>query len=142
MTSPTLLYLVKQTEAAIRARLDDVVADEGLTTAQYTALTVLERHPGMTASELARTSFVRPQSTAQLVGALEDMGAIRRDRHDDDRRRVRVFLSPQGERMLTRLRAPVALLEERMVATLGEEARSAYRAALIASRASLDVATA
>ena len=42
----TLLYLIKQVELAVKQALDDVVATADLTTLQYTALTVLERHPG------------------------------------------------------------------------------------------------
>jgi len=34
----TLLYLIKQVELAIRARLDVAIRDEGLTVVQYTAL--------------------------------------------------------------------------------------------------------
>ena len=63
----TLLYLIKQVELAVRQALDDVVATADLTTLQYTALTVLERHPGITSAELARNSFVRAQSMAEMV---------------------------------------------------------------------------
>ena len=63
----TLLYLIKQVELAVRQALDDVVAKADLTTLQYTALTVLERHPGITSAELARNSFVRAQSMAEMV---------------------------------------------------------------------------
>src|SRR5689334_14560427 len=46
--APSLLYLVKRTELAVRARLDEVLKPSGLTALQYTALTVLERHDGLT----------------------------------------------------------------------------------------------
>ncbi len=45
-SNATLLYLVKQLELAVRARMDEVVGGEGLTPVQYTALTVLARRPG------------------------------------------------------------------------------------------------
>ena len=44
---PMLLYLVKQVELAVRSHLDNLLRSAGLTALQYTALTVLERHPDM-----------------------------------------------------------------------------------------------
>ena len=64
---PTLLYLMKQLELAVRARLDDLVRADGLTALQYTALTVLERHPDLTSAQLARRSFVTAQTMAEMV---------------------------------------------------------------------------
>ena len=51
---PTLLYLMKQVELSVRAELDAMTRPEGLTALQYTALTVLERHPDLTSAHLAR----------------------------------------------------------------------------------------
>jgi hypothetical protein len=55
---PTLLYVMKQLELAVRSRLDDIVRPAGLTALQYTALTVLERRPDLTSSKLARRSLL------------------------------------------------------------------------------------
>src|SRR4051794_2090760 len=61
----TLLYLVKRVELAVRSRLDEVLRPGGLTTLQYTALTVLQRHPAsLTSAQLARNSFVTAQTMA------------------------------------------------------------------------------
>src|SRR5258708_12047655 len=68
---PMLLYLVKQVELAVRARLDDIFRPIGLTALQYTALTVLERHPDLSSAQLALNSFVTPQSTAAMITTLE-----------------------------------------------------------------------
>ena len=76
----TLLYLIKQVELAVRQRLDDVVATADLTTLQYTALTVLERHPGITSAELARNSFVRAQTMAEMITYLLGRGLVARER--------------------------------------------------------------
>ncbi|MEO6087476.1 MAG: MarR family transcriptional regulator, partial [Umezawaea sp.] len=73
---PSVLYAVKQVELAIRARLDEVLKPLGVTSSQYTALTVLDRRDGLTSAELARNSFVTPQAMADLVVALERRGLI------------------------------------------------------------------
>jgi len=71
VAEPTLMYVIKQVELASRARLDELFRPIGLTALQYTALTVLARHPGMSSSQLARNSFVTTQSMADMVAALE-----------------------------------------------------------------------
>ena len=83
-TDVTLLYLIKQVELAVRTRLDAVVGEHGLTSLQYTALTVLERHPGMTSADLARNSFVRAQTMAQMVVDLEAKGHVYRSHTDTE----------------------------------------------------------
>ena len=65
--APLLLYLLKRVELAVRARLDEIVRPAGLTAAQYTALTVLERHDDMSSAQLARHSFVTAQAIADIL---------------------------------------------------------------------------
>jgi hypothetical protein len=47
--------------------LDELLRPDGLTALQYTALTVLERHPDMSVAQLARNSFVTAQSMADIL---------------------------------------------------------------------------
>jgi DNA-binding MarR family transcriptional regulator len=114
----TLLYLIKQVELAIRQQLDEVVSAEDLTAVQYTALTVLERHPGMTSAALARSSFVRAQTMAEMVTYLLYRRLVSRERDPDNRRQYLLSLTKQGQAVVDRLREPVAALEEQMVETL------------------------
>ena len=111
----TLLYLIKQVELAVRQELDDVVATADLTTLQYTALTVLERHPGITSAELARNSFVRAQSMAEMVTYLLGRGLATRERDERNRKQYLLSLSPEGQRILDELHEPVADIESRML---------------------------
>lgn len=111
----TLLYLIKQVELAVRQALDDVVATADLTAPQYTALTVLERHPGITSAELARNSFVRPQSMAEMVTILLGRGLISRERDETNRKQYLLSLSGAGQRTLDELHESVADVESRML---------------------------
>jgi len=113
-----LLYLVKQVELAVRSRLDDLLRPAGLTALQYTALTVLERHPDLSSAQLARNSFVTAQSMADMVTALEGRGLIERHRDRADRRRLVVALTADGRKLLDRYRDEVDALEEQMLAGL------------------------
>ena len=140
----TLLYLMKQVELAVRAQLDDIARPAGLTALQYTALTVLERHPDLTAAHLARHSFVTGQSMADMVTALLERGLIERHRDPADRRRLVIALTAAGRRLLDRLRPQVADLQNRMLAPLStdeakelrrllEQCRQALRAGISAA---------
>ncbi len=112
----TVLYLIKQVELAIRAQIDEAVGGYGLTALQYTSLTVLARHPGMTSAQLARNSFVRIQTMAQHLSSLEERNLIRRVRDPNIRRQVLVFLSEEGQRVLANLAEPISQIESRMLA--------------------------
>jgi DNA-binding MarR family transcriptional regulator len=134
---PTLLYVMKQVELAVRSALDDIVRPDGLTALQYTALTVLERHPNLTSAQLARNSFVTAQAMADMVSALRDLGLIERHRDERDRRRLVLALTPDGRRMLGRYRDQVAALEDRMLVGLTDRQIDQLRQSLLSCRAAL-----
>ena len=136
-SEPMLLYLVKQVELAIRAHLDALLRPAGLTALQYTALTVLERHPDISSAQLARNSFVTAQSMADMVTALEGRGMIERHRDRTDRRRLVVALTAAGQEILDRYRDQVATLEAEMVAGLSVRDVAGLRRSLHACHANL-----
>jgi DNA-binding MarR family transcriptional regulator len=127
---PMLMYLVKQVELASRARLEEIVRPVGLTAPQYTALTVLERHPDMSTAQLARNSFVTSQSMADMIAVLEDRGLIERHRDQADRRRLVVALTPDGQALLDSCRGAVTELQDQMVAGLTSAQVAALRRSL------------
>ncbi len=112
------MYLVKQVELAVRSGLDDIFRPIGLTALQYTALTVLERHPNLTTAQLARNSFVAAQSMADMVATLTDRGLTERHRDDADRRRLVISLTASGQGLLDRYRDEARALESQMLAGL------------------------
>ncbi len=136
-TEPTLLYLIKQVELAVRARLDDMVRPAGLTALQYTAMTVLEAHPGLTAARLARHSFVTAQSAADMVNALLARGLIERHRDPADRRRLVLALTAEGRTLLADYRDQVGLIERQMLEGLDDAEVARFRAAVVSCRESL-----
>ncbi len=115
---PSLLYMVKQVELVVRSHLDELVKPSGITALQYTALTVLERHDGLSAAQLARDSFVTAQSIADLVRSLETRGLVRRERNPRNRRELLILLTDEARELLARHEGPVRELEERMVQEL------------------------
>ncbi|MGV9390218.1 MarR family winged helix-turn-helix transcriptional regulator [Streptomyces olivaceus] len=127
---PSLLYLLKRTELVVRARLEELLKPAGVTALQYTALTVLERHDGISAAQLARDSFVTAQSMADMVRALESRGLVRREPNPGNRREKVILLADAGRRLLADHAEPARLLERRMVADLGAADVERFREAL------------
>ncbi|MEU7212761.1 MarR family transcriptional regulator [Streptomyces sp. NPDC044989] len=133
---PSLLYLLKRTELVVRARLEELLKPAGVTALQYTALTVLERHDGISAAQLARDSFVTAQSMADMVRGLESRGLVRREPNPGNRREKVILLADAGRRLLAEYAEPARMLEQRMVADLDpadverfrDVLRSAHRA--------------
>ena len=134
---PSLLYVIKQLELAVRSHLDDIVAAAGITALQYTALTVLDHHDGLSLAQLARNSFVTPQSVADLVANLERNGLVRRDRNPQNRRELIVSLTPLGRKLLTTHAHTVAALEATMTSGLTPEQVSVFRNSLDSCRVAL-----
>ncbi len=126
----SVLYAVKRVELAVRARLDEVLRPYGITTVQYTALTVLDRHDGLPAAQLARDSFVTAQSTADLVRVLERQDLVVRERNPRNRRELLIHLSPTGRKLLDDVAENVGEVERRMTGGLTPEQAEDFRRAL------------
>ena len=134
---PLLLYMVKQLELATRSQLDALLKPSGVTALQFTALTVLERRPIMTSADLARASFVRAQSMADLVAGLERRRLIRRDADPVNKRRLLISLTDEGRAFLAEYDPLVERLEEQMLQELGASDRQRLRGYLNTCRRSL-----
>lgn len=133
----TLLYLMKQVESAVRAHLDELLRPSGVTALQYTALTVLERHPDFTSAQLARHSFVTAQTMADMVTTLEGRGLVERHRDPADRRRLVLALTKEGRALLRRSRSEVAELEAKMLSGVSASAARSLRQIMVTCRENL-----
>jgi DNA-binding MarR family transcriptional regulator len=127
---PRATYLIKQLEWAVRAHLDEIMRSFNLTTLQYTALSVLARHPGMSAAQLARRSFVSSQAANEMVSALERKGLVERGVDETNRRALRVFLTDEGAEVLGRCDGHVDQLESQMFAGVSAAKEAQFRTVL------------
>jgi len=134
----TIVYVVKQLELALRPRFLAACAEAGMTGAQYTALTVLERRPGITSSELARRSFVRAQTMAATIDPLLEAGLVRREPDPEHGRRMLLFLTEAGAAAIETLDPQVAGVEELMLADFDADERATFADLLRRARVSLD----
>ena len=80
----------------------------GLTSQQHQALLAIKAHaahPPMSIGDLAAQLLLKHHSAVELLGRMEKAGFTRREADEDDRRKVRVVLTRQGEDVLAALSA-------------------------------------
>jgi len=95
-------YLIKRAERGLKSVLDERLRGLGITTNQYTALSVLRVRPGISSAELARRSFVTAQAMNQVICPLEQSGLIRREPDANHQKILRTFLTREGLSLLER----------------------------------------
>ncbi|MCU4186741.1 MarR family transcriptional regulator [Acidiferrimicrobium sp. IK] len=106
---------MKQLELAVRADMEVMARAHGLTALQYTALTVLQRHPGMSGAQLARRSFVSAQAGSEMIAHLVRKGLISREPHPENRRVLCIGLTEEGRRIVEACEGETSELEGRML---------------------------
>ena len=74
---PRISYVVARLERAIRQAINERVKPYGLTTLQYTTLSVLGRRGELSNAQLARRAYMTPQSMSEVIEALEKQGPDR-----------------------------------------------------------------
>lgn len=77
----------------------------GITARQATLLWLVKRSPGMSLAELASEEGISAPALSGHVDRLERAGLLERVRSSDDRRRVGLRLTAEGERLMRRIRA-------------------------------------
>ncbi|HEY5873492.1 MAG TPA: MarR family transcriptional regulator [Gaiellaceae bacterium] len=77
----------------------------GITARQATLMWLVKRSPGLSLAELAAEEGISPPAMSGHVDRLERAGFIDRVRSTDDRRRVGLRLTEDGEKLMRRVRA-------------------------------------
>jgi DNA-binding MarR family transcriptional regulator len=87
---------------------------------QFRLLSAIARRP-RTLGQIARMQGVTPATATTLVTTLENRGWVTREHDQDDRRRVVVSLTREGEARLAKSRAVVEAAMAENLATLSAE---------------------
>jgi DNA-binding MarR family transcriptional regulator len=116
------------------ARKQDVLSRQG--PARLSALSVLVFGGPMTLGQLATAEQVKAPTMSRIVAGLKQSGLARIEKDAKDARRIRVSITPKGERLLQQARQrriqivaeTLALLDEKELATLRRAASLIERA--------------
>ena len=110
-------------------------ADSSVSPTQLSVLATVERRGPLPLGDLAAIERVQPPTITAAVTRLVDQGLVTRRSDDDDRRVVRVEITPDGRRLLERSRSrKTAYLERRLAALAPAEVATLTAAAEILER--------
>jgi DNA-binding MarR family transcriptional regulator len=85
---------------------------------QFTALTALRARDGLSSAQLARRSFVTPQTMNEMVHSLERRGLIARRQAPGNRRVLLLTLTDSGQELLAQCDPLVEAIEREMLAAI------------------------
>lgn len=122
-----LLSFIKRAEQASQAAKERAVRVEGLTTAQYNVLLVLSHAPGITASELARRSYVTAQTMSSVLARLLERDLVVRTPHPLHRGVLEITITPAGRQLLERADKRVETVEAALAHGLSRDEQNKLR---------------
>jgi DNA-binding MarR family transcriptional regulator len=116
-----LFLHLKATYHAMRAALDDALADLGITAPQLVILRTLDENPAVSSAELARQCFVSPQAMVVSLTRLEAAGLIERTPAKSGGRSLETHFTDKGRALFERAGSRVFSVERYVRQMLGDE---------------------
>ena len=129
--SPRLSYVIGRLDRALRREIGALVAPFGLTVPKYTALSILRDRPGLSNAQMARRSYVTPQSMNEVLASLETDGLVVRAPAANHGRVLELALSDRGYEVLAACDRAVTHMENAMLADLDGPEREQLLEALV-----------
>ena len=123
-------YLIKRAQAVLHNAMADALGSHHLTVTQFAVLTGLAEEPGLSNADLARRTFVTPQSMHTVLQELERLQFVVRRPHPQHQRVLQAELTEAGRRTLKSANKSVNAVEEKMLGKLSNPARSKLASAL------------
>lgn len=131
-------YLVYRVERRLRARLDEAVRAQGITTTEYVTLSVLRERDGMSCAELARWAFVTPQAMNVVIAKLEKRRLVRRRPDPNHGRVLRASVTAKGLEALDGCDRSMDAIEADMLSDLEPDVVEVLRRTLATCAHSLE----
>jgi len=116
--APQIGYLVKHAQSLLNMRMEEALRPLGLTVSHYSCLFHLRLEPGISASELARRTFVTRQSMNVMLQQLIDRDLVARPTRTDTGRALPTALTAEGSRALDAAQDVVDDVQGRMLSGL------------------------
>ena len=130
VTTARVGYLIKRAQTVLHDTMADALGSHDLTVTQFAVLTALDEEPGLSNADLARRTFVTPQSMHAVLHELERLQLVVRRPHPQHRRVLQAALTEAGRRTLRSAADAVNAVEEQMLRELSDRARSRLASAL------------
>jgi DNA-binding MarR family transcriptional regulator len=120
--TPGLTHLLSHVERRLTTRLLAVLAPEECSIEEWRVLELLADDEGHTMTEVAEYALLLAPTLTKLVDRLASLNLVYRRADPEDRRRVRVYLTPRGHDRYRRLSRHVTASEAQLLADDGDGA--------------------
>ncbi|MDQ7984015.1 MarR family transcriptional regulator [Pseudomonas sp. G34] len=117
-------YALRRAQLQVFQHLVGKLAEHDLRPAQFTAMVIIEREPGLMQADLARQLAIEPPQLVPLLNKLESRGLAQRVRGVQDKRAYGVFLTKAGTALLGQLKAIAVASDEEATSALDEDERA------------------
>jgi DNA-binding MarR family transcriptional regulator len=115
-------YLISRVKSTMVNLVNQrTVAELGVTSQQASVLFMVASGKCVLAAELAREYGIDASAVTRLVDRLEKRGLLKRVRSSEDRRAVRLALTPEGEAIAVRMPAIFTSVTESLMSGLSPE---------------------
>lgn len=111
-------FLLRRAHQISAAVFEDACKELGLTPAQFGVLTVLQAHPGLGQSSLARALGFDKVTVLRVLRGLESRGLVSRVPAADNRRNISVALTDAGADILQQAQKPAERAYKRLMEPL------------------------
>jgi DNA-binding MarR family transcriptional regulator len=123
-------YVLRRAQLVVFQDFFAAFAPFDIRPAQFSVLTVIERNPGLTQSQVAEALGIKRTNFVGMLDALEARGLTERRAAARDKRSYALYLTAEGAALMRRLKPVLKAHESRMVTLVGEDGREALIALL------------
>lgn len=111
-------HLIRRAHQQSYAAFMEETRDFDITSVQFAMLNALMDTPGVDQVTLAARVAFDPATSGSVIGRLEAKGWVRREADANDRRRKLLWVTPEGERTVQRMKRAVTRTQARILAPL------------------------
>lgn len=115
--------MIGRVDHAVRRQMRRVLSPWDLGVPEFTALSILQRRPGLSNAQMARRTLVTPQSMIEILARLEARGLVVRSSDPNHGRILRSALTTQGAEVVHAAQAEIDRLQDDLLDGLSDEQR-------------------
>lgn len=116
-------HLIRRAHQLSVAIFTEEASDFGMTPVQFAILNALMDEPGQDQVSLAAKVAFDAATSGSVIGRLEAKGWVRREADTQDRRRKRLWITPEGQAAALQMKRAAGRTQSRLVSPLSEAER-------------------
>ena len=123
-------YILRRAQLAVFQDFFAAFAPFDIRPGQFSVLTIIERNPGLTQSQVAEALGIKRTNFVGMLDELEKRGLAERRQTARDKRSHALYLTAEGAAFMRKLKPVIRAHESRMIDKVGEDGRAALLALL------------